>query len=400
MEIGFQEIESLGTAIANIQDPTSNIQHPIEPTRAELIGCWMLGVRCWMFSSLSSRELPIYELERALCDSLRTHSRLVLQAPTGSGKSTQVPQMFLDHGLAGEGEIVVLQPRRLATRMLAARVAQERGVRLGDEVGYQIRFDRVCSARTRIRFVTEGVLLRQMLADPTLRDIGAILFDEFHERHLYGDITLARALDLQEQHRPELRLVVMSATLDAGALQKYLAPCELLTSRGRTHPVEIEYLDRSLGETSVWDVAAEELERLASSAEGDVLIFMPGAYEISRTMQAIKNSRVAHDFVVLPLHGELPVDQQDAAVARYERRKVIVSTNVAETSLTIDGVRVVIDSGLARIARFDPYRTHGARRLSATLDGSRARRSSSTGFARSTTARSRRSRADTQSERH
>ena len=302
------------------------------------------------------KDLPIYELESALIASLRQHSRLVLQAPTGSGKSTQVPQMLLDHGLAGDAEIVVLQPRRLATRMLAARVAQERGGRLGDEVGYQIRLDRICSAKTRIRFVTEGILLRQMLADPGLRGVGAILFDEFHERHLYGDITLARALDLQEQRRPDLKLVVMSATLDAGALQKYLAPCDLLTSRGRTHPVQIEHLEKSLGESNVWDAAAAELERLARTTEGDVLIFMPGAYEISRTIQAVQNSRVGRDFLALPLHGELPVDQQDAAVARYEKRKVIVSTNVAETSLTIDGVRVVIDAGLAKIARFDPYR--------------------------------------------
>ena len=309
-----------------------------------------------MFSLLNTRDLPIYELEPALIASLREHSRLVLQAPTGSGKSTQVPPMVLDHGLAGAGEIVVLQPRRLATRMLAARVAQERGVRLGDEVGYQIRLDRICSAKTRIRFVTEGILLRQMLADPMLRGVGAILFDEFHERHLYGDITLARALDLQEQHRPDVKLIVMSATLDAGALQKYLAPCDLLTSRGRTHPVQIEYLDKSVGDFPVWDAAADELERLARTTEGDVLIFMPGAYEIGRTIQAVQNSRVGREFLALPLHGELPVDQQDAAVARYERRKVIVSTNVAETSLTIDGVRVVIDSGLAKIARFDPYR--------------------------------------------
>src|SRR6185295_6753475 len=202
----------------------------------------MLGVGCWMFClfPLNRRDLPIFELETALCDALRAHSRVVLQAPTGSGKSTQVPQIVLDHGLAGEGEIVVLQPRRLATRMLAARVAHERSVRLGEEVGYQIRLDKVCSARTRIRFVTEGVLLRQMLSDPKLRGINAIIFDEFHERHLYGDITLARALDLQESLRPDLKLVVMSATLDAGALQKYLAPCELLTSRGRTFPVDYE----------------------------------------------------------------------------------------------------------------------------------------------------------------
>jgi ATP-dependent helicase HrpB len=302
------------------------------------------------------RDLPIFELESALAASLREHSRLVLQAPTGSGKSTQVPQMILDHGLAGEGEIVVLQPRRLATRLLAARVASERKVRLGDEVGYQIRLDRVCSAKTRIRFVTEGVLLRQMLGEPALRGVSAIVFDEFHERHLYGDITLARALDLQEQRRPDLKLVVMSATLDAGALQKYLAPCDLLTSRGRTFPVDVEYLNKSLGDFPVWDAAAEEFERIAKQSEGDALIFMPGAYEIQRTIQAIRHTRAGKDCIVLPLHGELPAGDQDAAVARYDQRKVIVSTNVAETSLTIDGVRIVIDGGLARMARFDPYR--------------------------------------------
>ena len=305
---------------------------------------------------MRTRDLPIYELEQEIIDAVRTGSRLILQAPTGSGKSTQVPQILLEHGLAGDGEIVVLQPRRLATRMLAARVAYERGGRLGDEVGYQIRLDKVASRRTRIRFVTEGVLLRQMLADPQLRGVSAVVFDEFHERHLHGDITLARALDLQEQHRPDLRVIVMSATLEVSALESYLAPARLLTSRGRTFPVAMEYLARSAGDTPVWQLAAEELERVAQRTAGDVLVFMPGAYEINRTIQAIRESRAGKEFMILPLHGELPVREQDAAVARYERRKVIVSTNVAETSLTIEGVRVVIDSGLARLARFDPYR--------------------------------------------
>lgn len=303
---------------------------------------------------LNRRDLPIFQLEDALVRSLRASSRLVLEAPTGSGKSTQVPQILLDSGVIGTGEIVVLQPRRLATRMLAARVASERGGRLGDEVGYQIRLDRVCSGRTRIRFVTEGILLRQMLADPSLSGIGAIIFDEFHERHLYGDITLARALDLQENLRPDLKLVVMSATLDAGALEKYMAPCDRLTSAGRNYPVEIEYLQKSLGDFPVWDAAAQELERLAAQTEGDVLVFMPGAYEINRTLQSIKAS--GSQFLSFALHGELSAADQDAAVARYDRRKVIVSTNVAETSLTIDGVRVVIDAGQAKISRFDPYR--------------------------------------------
>ena len=306
----------------------------------------------------SRRELPIFELEAALIAALARDARLVLQAPTGSGKSTQVPQMLLDNGLLGEGEVVVLQPRRLATRMLAARVASERGCRLGGEVGFQIRFDKVTSAQTRIRFVTEGVLLRQMLNDPGLRGVSAILFDEFHERHLYGDITLARALDLQASRRPDLKLVVMSATLDTLGLERYLAPCAMLQSEGRTYPVEIRYLPKPVraDQRAVWDLAAEALEELAPSTEGDVLVFMPGAYEISRTIGAIRASGVGRQFVALPLHGELPVADQDAAVARYPQRKVIVSTNVAETSLTIDGVRVVIDGGLARIARFDPYR--------------------------------------------
>ena len=303
-------------------------------------------------------DLPIYELEHALVASLRNQSRLILQAPTGSGKSTQVPQMLLDHGLLGAGEVVVLQPRRLATRMLAARVACERQSKLGDEVGYQIRFDRVVSERTRIRFVTEGVLLRQLLQDPALKNVSAILFDEFHERHLYGDITLARAMDLQQASRPDLKLIVMSATLETAHLEGFMAPCAMLKSEGRAYPVDIEYLARPYRseDVAVWEVAADELERLAGGTEGDVLIFMPGAYEIHRTIDAVRRSRVGSEFVVLPLHGELPVADQDAAIAKYGKRKVVVSTNVAETSLTIDGVRVVIDSGLARTARFDPYR--------------------------------------------
>ncbi|MEO8440186.1 MAG: ATP-dependent helicase HrpB [Spartobacteria bacterium] len=304
------------------------------------------------------QELPIYELEDEIVRSLTAQPRLILQAPTGSGKSTQVPQILLDRGLLGASEVVILQPRRLATRLLARRVAQEREGQLGDEVGYQIRFEKVASNRTRIRFVTEGILLRQLLQDPELRGVSAILFDEFHERHLYGDITLARALHLQESKRPDLKLVVMSATLESEKLEKYLAPCPVLTSSGRMHPVALEYLTKPVrGENyPVWDLAADELVRLAGQTEGDVLVFMPGKYEISRTISSLRASRVSDQFVALPLYSELPPTEQDAALAAYEKRKVIVATNVAETSLTIDGVRVVIDSGLARIARFDPRR--------------------------------------------
>jgi ATP-dependent helicase HrpB len=306
-----------------------------------------------------TNHLPIYEIESEIVARLKADRRLILSAPTGSGKSTQVPQMLLKHGLLGNGQVVVLQPRRLATRLLAARVAQELGVKLGDEVGYQIRFENVTSAKTKIRFVTEGVLLRQMINDPKLPGVSALIFDEFHERHLYGDITLARALDLQEQFRPDLLLAVMSATLNAGELEKYLSPCATLSSEGRTFPVEIEYLPHRTGANGspVWELAAEEFSRFViSGGEGDVLVFMPGGFEISQTIEAIRHISEAKGYIILPLHGDLPPRDQDAAVARYEQPKVVVATNVAETSITIDGVRLVIDSGLARIARYDSNR--------------------------------------------
>jgi ATP-dependent helicase HrpB len=308
---------------------------------------------------MSPHALPIYELEPAIVAALRASGRLIVQAPTGSGKSTQIPQMLLRHGLLGaRGEVTVLQPRRLATRLLAKRVAEEAGTPLGEIVGYQIRLESRVSERTRIRFVTEGILLRQMSFDPALRGISAVVFDEFHERHLYGDISLARALQIQKTTRPDLKIIVMSATLDAAVLRDYLAPCEVLTSQGRSFPVKIEYLPRAVDfeREPVWDVAARECARVAAETPGDLLVFMPGAYEISRTVQAVQGERTLRGFVTFPLHGELPPDAQDRAVERYDTRKIIVSTNVAETSLTIDGVTAVIDSGLARVARYDPHR--------------------------------------------
>lgn len=307
---------------------------------------------------MPSRDLPIYELESALVASLRRVGRLIIQAPTGSGKSTQLPQMLLAHGFLDGGQAVVLQPRRLAARLLARRVAEETGTPLGDVVGYQIRMESRLSKATRIRFVTEGILLRQMAFDATLPGVSALVFDEFHERHLYGDISLARALQIQRTTRPDLKIIVMSATLETGILGTYLAPCDTLVSQGRSHPVTIEYLPRAVNfeQDPVWSVAARECARVASRQEGDLLVFMPGAHEIGRTAQALQSEPDLRGFLVLPLHGELPPEAQDRAVARHAQRKIIVSTNVAETSLTIDGVTAVIDAGLARVARFDPHR--------------------------------------------
>ncbi len=304
--------------------------------------------------------LPIHAIRNDLAAALKRSRRIILTAPTGSGKSTQVPQMLLDMGALGDGKAVILQPRRLATRLLAKRVAEERGVKLGGEVGYQIRFESVCGAETRIHFETEGILLRQMLSQPDLPGVSAILFDEFHERHVYGDVTLAQALQLQKTSRPDLLLIVMSATLDTRLLQPYLEPCELVHSEGRAFPVGIEHIPRPLhpDRDTPWDAAAAAYERATREGHNpaDTLIFMPGAYEIQRTLDALRQTDAAKGALLLPLHGELPPQDQDAAVARYDRRKIVVATNVAETSLTIDGIRLVIDAGLARVARFDPWR--------------------------------------------
>jgi ATP-dependent helicase HrpB len=302
-----------------------------------------------------SESLPIYDLDEEIVSALQQGNRLILQAPTGSGKSTQVPQILLDGGILGNGRCIILQPRRLAARMLAARVAQERNAKLGGEVGYQIRLDNVSSRDTRILFVTEGILLRQMLADPQLRGVSTLVFDEFHERHLHGDITLARALDLQDSTRPDLKIVVMSATLDGAELQNYLHPAQLLRSEGRMFPVTIEHLPYEPKDEPIWELASDAVAQNLESTPGDVLVFMPGSYEIQRTMRELQG-RIGSRCTILPLHGELPAAEQDKAVNRTHGRKIIVSTNVAETSLTIDGVTLVIDSGQARIARYDANR--------------------------------------------
>ncbi len=323
-----------------------------------------------------AEQLPIFELRERLKEACARTRRIVLQAPTGSGKSTQIPQMLLDDALVPAGkQIVVLQPRRLPTRMLAARIARERGQNLGGEVGYQIRFDRVESAETRIKFVTEGLLLRQLLSGKNAgaEKIGAIVFDEFHERHLYSDLTLAFALELQRTTRPDLLILVMSATLDTDSLASWLSPCETLTAQGRLFPIEIEYSAAGgaagfagtqmrngfLPRYAVWDHAAAAFRKaFHDEPEGDFLVFMPGSYEITKTIAAIAGTPEGRECIVLPLYGELSAAEQDRAVAPAPAgtRKVVVATNVAETSLTIPGVRVVIDSGLARIARYDPHR--------------------------------------------
>ncbi len=303
-------------------------------------------------------SLPIWQIHGQIVQTLRDGHRLVLVAPTGSGKTTQVPQMLLESGLCN-GRIVILQPRRVAARTVAARVAWERHVALGGEVGYQIRFEDRTSLGTRICFVTEGILLRWLQDDPTLQDISAVLFDEFHERNLLSDVALALVKRLQQTRRPDLRMVVMSATLEAEPVAKYLGDCPILVSEGKAFPVEIQYIPL-LDERPVSEQAADIVATVVQSGDpGDILIFMPGMGEINATISACRASGAREALALIPLHGELPPDEQDLAFAPNRLRKVVVATNVAETSVTIDGIVHVIDSGLARVARYDAERGIG-----------------------------------------
>jgi ATP-dependent helicase HrpB len=310
-----------------------------------------------------SRSLPIWQIHEPIIDTLRAGNQLVLVAPTGSGKTTQVPQMLLDAGLAGYKKIAVLQPRRVAARSVAARVAWERGCPLGGEVGYQIRFDDQTGLGTRISYVTEGILLRWLQDNRTLSDLGIILFDEFHERNLLSDVGLALVKQLQQGARPDLKLVVMSATLEAEPVADYLSrsgpvpdPAPVLHSEGQMFPVAVGYLGHP-DERPASDQAGDVVEQIVNAGEpGDILVFMPGMAEINSTIGALRAVRSGERLALLPLHGDLPPEQQDLAFAPNPLRKVVVATNVAETSVTIDGIRHVVDSGLARVSRYDPER--------------------------------------------
>ena len=279
--------------------------------------------------------------------------------------------MLLDAGIAGGKRVVVLQPRRVAARTVAARVAQERQCRLGTEVGYQIRFDDQTSLGTRICYVTEGILLRWLQDDRKLSEVGVVLFDEFHERNLLSDVALALVKSLQQQLRPDLKIGVMSATLEAESVAAYLGrqnekaesadgiPCPILISEGQSFSVEVRHLDIA-DDRPVSDQAADLVEDIVNSNEpGDILVFMPGMAEINSTIGAVRAIHATERLALIPLHGDLPPDEQDLAFAPNSLRKVVVATNVAETSVTIDGIRHVIDSGLARVARYDPERGIG-----------------------------------------
>jgi ATP-dependent helicase HrpB len=299
-------------------------------------------------------SLPIDDALPQIIAALRTANAVVLQAPTGAGKTTRVPPALLDAGLAPRGAIIVLQPRRLTARACARRIAFERGTALGDEVGYHVRFDRCLGKQTRIQVVTEGIFLRMLQDDACQESVAAVIFDEFHERSLNSDLALAMVRRVQETVRPDLKLVVMSATLAAEPIARWLGECPIVESQGRLHPVTIRYLEDPRSR-SLADRAADAVAQILDATPGDVLVFLPGVGEIRQTARRLESLAAAQNLAVLPLYGDLPADKQDEVFRPIGRRKVVLSTNVAETSLTIEGITAVVDSGLARSLSFDPH---------------------------------------------
>ncbi|WP_105104238.1 ATP-dependent helicase HrpB [Microbulbifer pacificus] len=305
-------------------------------------------------------DLPIYEVLPALLDTLNHHSNVVLQAPPGAGKTTAVPLALLNSPWLAGRRIIMLEPRRLAARAAAARMADLLGEPVGKTVGYQIRAERKSGRDTRILVVTEGILTRLLQSDPELADTALVIFDEFHERNLQGDLALALCLQSQEVLRDDLRLLVMSATLDADTVAALLDNAPVITSEGRAYPVDVEYLPHQQvadDPRQMPALMARKIRELIEQQEGSVLAFLPGVSEIREVECNLRESLGQRpDILIAPLYGDLKKEQQDAAIAPCPqgRRKVVLATNVAETSLTIEGIRLVVDSGLMRESRFDP----------------------------------------------
>ena len=300
--------------------------------------------------SLSRKQLPVDEQLESLGNHLNSAKAVILEAPPGSGKTTRVAPWLATKGNL-PGQIFLLQPRRVAARAAAERIAAEHAWQLGCEVGYQVRFDSRVSAETRLIVATEGILLRRLQSDPLLEGVSAVLLDEFHERSLNADLLLGLLRRLQQEFRPDLKLVVMSATLAAVGLQTFLDGAPIVKAAGQLYPVEVQYRPPRLQPKWLEHLIDVVLD-VATRDSGDLLVFLPGVGEIQRVLKAL--DPLARDFNLLPLHGSLPLEQQTAALFAGARRRIVLATNVAETSLTLEGITTVVDSGWARVLRFEP----------------------------------------------
>ncbi|HUL43615.1 MAG TPA: ATP-dependent helicase HrpB [Bacteroidota bacterium] len=300
-------------------------------------------------------NFPIESVLPDLCSTLKAHKSVVLSAEPGAGKTTRVPPALLGESWLAGKKIVLLEPRRLAAQRAASYMAQQLGEKVGGTVGYRIRGDQKIGSQTRLEVVTEGILTRIIQDDPALTDIGLVIFDEFHERSIHADLGLALCLNVQEELRPDLRILVMSATLNGLAISQLLGTAPVIRHEGKPFGVVIRYLEKK-DDRPLEDIAASAVARAIRNDEGDVLVFLPGQREIRRVGELLRAADLGRGTNVRMLYGDAPPEDQRAALdpSASGIRKVILSTNIAETSLTIDGVRVVIDSGLVRVSRFDP----------------------------------------------
>ncbi|AWU92882.1 ATP-dependent helicase HrpB [Azospirillum ramasamyi] len=304
--------------------------------------------------------LPIDPVLPDLLQALDRRGTAVLQAPPGAGKTTRVPLALLDAGWLKGRKILVLEPRRLAARAAARRMASMLGEAVGETVGYRVRLDTKVGPKTRIEVVTDGLFLRQLQEDPELPAVGAVLFDEFHERGIDSDLALALVQEARGALRDDLRLVVMSATLDAAPVAALLAdtqgPAAMVTSEGRAYPVETRHLDAPGQGTRIEDAVAAAVRRALREESGNALVFLPGVGEIRRVQSLLDQSDLGPNTILAPLYGDLSAEAQDRAIAPTPpgQRKIVLATSIAETSLTIEGIRIVVDSGLMRVPRFDP----------------------------------------------
>lgn len=298
-------------------------------------------------------DYPVLDILQQLREKLSSHPIVILQAPPGAGKSTVLPLHLLHEEWLGEKKMIMLEPRRLAAKSVAERLADLLSESAGSTVGYRVRFDTRVSDRTRIEVVTEGILTRIIQSDNSLEEVGLLIFDEFHERSLHADLALALSLQVQQVLRSDLRILIMSATLDGEHLSSVLNGAPIVTSSGRQFPIEYNYVQQE-SDTPIASKMSVAIRKALRDDKGDILAFLPGAGEISRTQQLLEEDGVAA--IVHPLFGDLPFrQQQEAIMPRADgQRKVVLATSIAETSLTIEGIRIVIDSGMARVPRFDP----------------------------------------------
>lgn len=299
-----------------------------------------------------SFDLPVSEIIPEVKNHLFSSNSLIIQAPPGAGKSTLLPLALLDESWLKGKKIIMLEPRRLATKSIAQRMADMLGEEVGKTVGYKIRFESAISNQTRLEVITEGILTRMMHQDNALEEVGLVIFDEFHERNLFSEVALALAREVQQVLRPDLRILLMSATIDAEQLSQLLGS-KVIQSQGRQYPVEVNYLSE-VDEYAIGEDTARQIIPLTKKHEGDFLVFLPGQGEIKKTEEILK--RALPEDIIVPLYGQLSPSEQNRAILPHPsgKRKIVLSTDIAETSLTIEGVRVVVDSGFAKSNRFDP----------------------------------------------